>query len=135
MNETDRTLEHGLDRRQLAVVQVGQAGHRELGRQRCLELLVGDLVAQQAVVEVTGHGGVVHREGLQGVLHAVVARGLPDKLRDVPLSDVVRHGVVAHLEGDLAFVDAHHVSSALPGPSVEARGGAVEAQLELVTRH
>lgn len=92
-------------------------------------------MAQQAVVQVARHGCVVHGKGLQRVLHSVVRGGLPHELSDVALCDVIRHGVVAHLQCDLSLFDAHDVSGTLPGPAVESRRGAVQTQLQLISRH
>lgn len=129
LDETEWSLQHGLDCRQLRVVQVRQSRHRKLARQRRLELLALYLMTQQTMIQVTGHRGVVHREGLQRILHAVVAGCLPDKLGNVALGDVVWDGVATHLQRNFAVVNAHHVSGALPGPTVQSCGSSIEAKL------
>mmetsp|Transcript_5605 Transcript_5605/g.9206 ORF Transcript_5605/g.9206 Transcript_5605/m.9206 type:complete len:262 (+) Transcript_5605:2058-2843(+) len=117
------------------MVQVRESWYRHALRQVGLECLWLDVVAEQPVVQVAGHGGIVHGEGLEGVLHAVVASGLPDELRDVTLGDLRRHVAVAHLQRDVSLVDAHHVTRALPRTAVQPRRPRIQTQPQLIARH
>lgn len=49
-----------------------------------------------------GDRSIIHREGLQRVLHAIVRGGLPDELRHVALCDVQWYVTVPHLQCYLA---------------------------------
>ena len=63
-------------------------------RERDLGDLVLDLVPQQLVVEVDGHGRLVDSKHLHGVLHAVKGRGLPHKVHTEVVVDVCGHSNV-----------------------------------------
>lgn len=58
-------------RSNLGVIEVWQALSGEALWQLALDGDVLHLVTQQLVVNVTGHGGLVHSKSLQGALHPV----------------------------------------------------------------
>ena len=70
--EAEWPLQHGLDGVHLGVVEFGQARRAEALGQLALDDHVLDLMAQQLVVNVAGHGRLVHRKRLHGRLHSVI---------------------------------------------------------------
>ena len=126
-------LQHRLDCEDLRVVELGQSGRAEAARHGHSDRRLLHLVAEEPVVDVAGDRGLVHREGLERGLHAVVGDGLPHEVHReavVRVDGHVRLGAQldAHL---LRGGEAHHRALALPrGAEAVAR----VAQLQLVPR-
>lgn len=58
------------------MVEVGKPLRREALGQLALDDHVLHLVAQELVVDVAGHGGLVHGKGLEGALHSAEGGGI-----------------------------------------------------------
>ena len=80
LHDGERLLQHRLDREDLRVVELGQAGRAKAARERDLEGGLLHLVTEQPVVNVSGDGRLVDGEGLERGLHALVRDGLPHEV-------------------------------------------------------
>mmetsp|Transcript_11254 Transcript_11254/g.30094 ORF Transcript_11254/g.30094 Transcript_11254/m.30094 type:complete len:330 (+) Transcript_11254:1957-2946(+) len=132
-------LAHGVD---LRVVQLRQVRRSEVPGQVCPEGLRLHVVAEQSVVEVSRHAGIIDRESAQGRLHAVERRGLPHELHGkavlyVPRPDVLRATQLErHLFVGRDLGDVPHGAPAGVLRVAEGRvGRGVQPQPELVAGH
>eukprot|EP00906_Rhabdomonas_costata_P014529 RCo020884 len=134
LDQAQGLLQHGLHRRDLAVVQLGQPRHGvPFGQHRGHRLWLHS-VPQKLVVQVRRDRGLIDGEGLHRVLHAVEGGGLPHKVHAEAM--VQLHGdshVAAQLHGHLLIRgEPHHVAHGLPRLALCAPR---VPQPELVPRH
>ena len=116
LHHRERLLQHRLDGEDLRVVELGQPGRAEAARHGHSDGRLLDLVAEQPVVDVAGDGGLVHGEGLERGLHAVVGDGLPHEVHREAVVGVDGHvRLGAQLEAHLLRGgQAHHRALRLP---------------------
>ncbi len=149
LDERQGSLDDGCDGFHLTLVERGQARHGEFfvvgGDLGGGNALLFDGVAEEAVVDVPGDGGVVDGEGLERILHAVEGGGFPNVLDDVVVRDLVGEDVRApastaaatalHLDLDLPVEDGLDVPRALPLLAVVELGPLAELEAQLVPDH